>query len=183
MIPFILAFAAGLFTWTFLEYAMHNWLGHLSKGRNEFSRQHLSHHANTDTFAPPSSKAAMATPILVLLGVLASLPLGWGLGTTYALGVTTLYVFYEVLHRRTHTHAPWEPYGRWARKHHLHHHFCSPKANHGVTSPLWDVVFGTYERPSVVPIPPKQEKGVLWLLDERSELAATYSADYRLCRR
>ena len=38
----IAVFVAGLLAWTFAEYAIHNWYGHLGKGRNEFSREHLA---------------------------------------------------------------------------------------------------------------------------------------------
>ena len=46
------AAAAGAFVWTFLEYVLHDWYGHRQAGRNEFSREHLSHHADTGYFTP-----------------------------------------------------------------------------------------------------------------------------------
>jgi sterol desaturase/sphingolipid hydroxylase (fatty acid hydroxylase superfamily) len=41
------------------------------------------------------------------------------------------------------------------RKHHFHHHFENPKMNHGVTTPVWDLVFGSYEPATVVHVPGK----------------------------
>jgi sterol desaturase/sphingolipid hydroxylase (fatty acid hydroxylase superfamily) len=29
------------------------------------------------------------------------------------------------------------------RQHHMHHHFQTPDKRYGVSSPLWDYVFGT----------------------------------------
>ena len=72
-------------------------------------------------------------------------------------------------------------YGRWARRHHLHHHFASPKKNHGVTSPLWDWVFRTYAAPRPqLKIPPKQV--MAWLLDEEGAVKPPYQDDYVLIR-
>lgn len=73
------------------------------------------------------------------------------------------YCVYEALHRIEHVTAGIGPYGRWARRHHFHHHFVDGKTNHGVTTPLWDLVFGTYRRPGVIDVPPKL--CMRWLLD------------------
>jgi len=156
----------------------------LGRGRSEFSRQHLGHHANTRYFTPTRSKIPVAL-VVIGGGLLAvGLPFGWLSGAAFTTGLFGFYLFYELLHRRIHTHAPFEPYGRWARRHHLHHHFCNPKANHGVTSALWDVVFGTYEKPALTRIPPKQEPGVPWLFSpETGELRPRYAADYEQFRR
>jgi sterol desaturase/sphingolipid hydroxylase (fatty acid hydroxylase superfamily) len=36
---------------------------------------------------------------------------------------------------------------RYLKKHHMTHHFANPKGYFGVTSPLWDIVFGTLKQP------------------------------------
>lgn len=173
------AFAAGVFTWSLLEYLLHRFSGHERKFAPEFSRQHLMHHADTDYYAPTSRKLAVALPVLTLAGLLAGVPFGPAVGAAYALGFGAFYGFYEVLHRRTHTHAPIGAYGRWARRHHLHHHFRSPKKNHGVTSPLWDIVFRTYDAPQPqLKVPPKQVMD--WLLDEQGQVKPPYRDDYVL---
>jgi sterol desaturase/sphingolipid hydroxylase (fatty acid hydroxylase superfamily) len=179
-----LAFATGVATWSFAEYAMHNWVGHMTKGKTEFSKEHLAHHSKTTYFASPMKKALMAAPIIAAALGVSALLVGLLHGAVFTSGFAAFYLLYEVLHRRTHTHAPWEPFGRWARRHHFHHHFCNPKSNHGVTSPIWDLVFRTYERPSVIAIPPRQADGVTWLFDpETGEVIDAYADDYRLHRR
>ena len=117
---------------------------------------------------------------MVALGLVAPpamLVAGIGPGLAYALGLAGFYLTYEGLHRLEHVHAGFGPYGRWARRHHFHHHFVDPKANHGVTSPLWDLVLGTYAEPSIIPVPEKL--AMRWLTDPRTgdlrpELAGTY---------
>ena len=160
---------AGVFGWSFAEYAIHNWVGHLGRGRNEFSREHLKHHARGHYFASGKKKAAAAIPVILALAGVSALAFGVRGGLSFTLGFSAAYVAYEVLHRRLHTHAPWGPYGRWARRHHFHHHFMDPKRNHGVTSPLWDWILGTYTRPGVIRVP--RHQAMSWLATE-------HEADY-----
>jgi hypothetical protein len=51
--------------------------------------------------------------------------------------------------------------------------------NHGVTSPLWDIVFRTYERPVVVRVPRRHAPKLPWLLDG-GRIADALTADFEL---
>lgn len=180
MITIAIHLALGAAVWSFAEYALHNWYGHLGRGTNEFSREHLAHHANGNYFTAIGRKARMAAVAIGALGLLVFAVLGPVRGLAFTAGFLAMYVAYEVLHRRAHTHAPIGPYGRWLRRHHFHHHFRNPKANHGVTSPIWDLVFGTFERPGVVRVPRKQ--AMSWLLGADGEVDARHARDYELAR-
>jgi sterol desaturase/sphingolipid hydroxylase (fatty acid hydroxylase superfamily) len=177
----VLIVVAGLMTWSFLEYAIHNWVGHLCKGRNEVSREHLRHHADSAYFAPWSKKLLLAGLILSAIWVGGTL-----LGATWAVNayvstIVTGWLGYEWLHRRLHTHAPRTALGRWARRHHLHHHFASPARNHGVSSPIWDHVFRTYDRPGLIRVPERQLHGVTWLVEPGAmSVKPEYAADYAI---
>jgi hypothetical protein len=48
--------------------------------------------------------------------------------------------------------------------------------NFGVTSPLWDKVFGTYDDPGVVTVP--RRMAPVWLLDETGAVKAEFTDDY-----
>ncbi len=76
------------------------------------------------------------------------------------------------------THAPRGFYGRWARKHHLSHHFSNPNTNHGVTSPVWDLVFGTYADHGKMRVP--RRHAPLWLLDETGRVRPEYADGYEV---
>jgi len=181
ILAFLGCFAAGAFLWTFIEYALHNWRGHKGKGKNEFSREHLKHHAETDYFTPTPKKVVAASKGLMVLAPIALLALGWFYGATFTIGFLVGYIGYEVIHRRLHTHAPRGFYGRWARKHHFTHHFTRPNDNHGVTQPIWDLVFGTYVQPERVRVPRKHAMD--WLVDENGEVRERYRRDYELTGR
>ena len=173
-----LAAAAGVASWTLLEYLIHRWMGHDRRfRRTPFGVEHIRHHIEGDYFAPTWKKlivaavvgAAVIGPALTLAGTAA--------GTAYVGAFLAFYGVYEWLHRRDHTHPGIGPYGRWARRHHFHHHFVDGRTNFGVTSPVWDRVFGTYREPTVIRVPPKLV--MAWLLDPatgdiRAEHAGTY---------
>lgn len=173
-----LFFVLGAFTWSFLEYVIHRWLGHdrrFKKGM--FAKEHIRHHIEGDYFAPSWKKALFALAIALVAAPIAAFLLGPARGIAYVTGLLLFYGAYEVLHRREHTSAGIGPYARWARRHHFHHHFENGKVNHGVTSPLWDLVFGTYEEPTVIHVPRKL--CMSWLTDPRTgairpEHAATF---------
>jgi hypothetical protein len=193
MIPFIspLAFGLGAFSWSFAEYALHRFSGHGPRARvsqrkpglfdGDFGSEHQAHHADTRYFTPTSRKLAAAAVALPALAAAGSLLVGPRRALSFVLGLGSAYACYEVLHRRTHTHAPRGPYSRWARRHHLHHHFESPRSNHGVSTPLWDLVFGTLERPGRIRVP--RRHAPLWLLDpETGRVRSEFASDYELAR-
>lgn len=170
----------GALAWTLAEYLLHRFHGHHARGRNHFSREHLRHHGRRHYFAPTWQKVATAAPVLGGMGVLAALVAG-ATGVAFTVGFGVAYAGYEVLHRRIHTHPPRGPYGRWARLHHLFHHFGDPWSNHGVTTSLWDHVFRTWVAPGRVGVPPHM--AMRWLLDESRAVRPEYAADYALGRR
>lgn len=154
----------GALGWSLSEYWIHRELGHNPKRlKNPFGREHLAHHGKGDYFAPNWKKggaALAASAILIGPAVLIAGPL---LGTAFVIGYAGFYLYYELLHRLEHVFEGLGRYGRWARRHHFYHHFHNPRANHGVTSPIWDHVFGTYVEPDIVCVPEKL--AMRWLVD------------------
>ena len=161
----------------------HNFLGHkYAHNRNFFAQEHVRHHATTSYFAPGYKKALAAVAVTTAVAPVACAVAGPRKGLAYTLGFVGTYLGYELLHRRAHTHPPTGAYSRWVRKHHFHHHFHSPNMNHGVTSPIWDHVFGTHEEPSIVRVPEKHAMD--WLVDpETGDVRAEFSDDYAIARK
>jgi sterol desaturase/sphingolipid hydroxylase (fatty acid hydroxylase superfamily) len=92
-----------------------------------------------------------------------------------------MYLAYEWVHRRAHTHRGVGAYGRFLRRHHFHHHFGNPRVNHGVTSPVWDVVLGTFETPERIRVPEKL--CMRWLVDPHTgDVFADLARFYELRR-
>ena len=174
----VVGFVSGLVLWTLLEYVLHRFAGHSNRLGKNVRKEHFAHHAKPDYFTSFPRKLVLAVPVLGGLALLSVPFVGW-IGAALVGGVAVGWTFYEKLHRATHVRGPQNAYGAWARRHHLHHHFQSPKANHGVTSPIWDWVFGTLERPVQVTVPRRHVRCFAWLHDG-DEVSADYAEQYRL---
>jgi sterol desaturase/sphingolipid hydroxylase (fatty acid hydroxylase superfamily) len=172
----------GIISWSFAEYALHNWYGHKAKGRNRFSREHLKHHTNGQYFAGSLEKALVAVVAFGVTIPLSMMAVGTVHGLCYGAAFATSYLSYEWMHRRIHTHAPKTAYARWRCKHHLHHHYTRPKENHGVTSPLWDHIFGTLTPSSMVRVPERKIFEVPWLIGEDGEVKPEFADSYEIAR-
>jgi len=172
----VTAVAVGAVSWTAAEYGLHRFAMHEMRGRGLPSVEHLKHHADVSYFSPASKKVASAAGTSAVAYPVARAVAGRRWAMAFTAGMIVTYFGYEVAHRRTHTHPPGGRYGRWARRSHLHHHFGAPMRNFGVTTPVWDRVFGTYDEPGVVTVPRRMAPE--WLLDETGEVRAEFAADY-----
>lgn len=139
-----LAFAFGAFTWTLAEYLLHRFLGHSGSTTNAFAKEHLEHHRHKVWFSHWGTKLRLAALIVGGMSAVLVPALGAPVGGSFVGGFVGLYLGYEALHRDLHVRAPRNAIGRFLRRHHMLHHHMDPRRNHGVTSPLWDLVFGTF---------------------------------------
>jgi sterol desaturase/sphingolipid hydroxylase (fatty acid hydroxylase superfamily) len=174
-----LAFAGGWFLWTFAEYVLHRFAMHHLKGKGIMSREHLEHHVHSSWSF--SHTHLMSWAGMLLVGFAGWMPIAWlafgpTVGVTVAVGWAFGYFFYEYQHAVAHLRPPSDRYGRWLRRHHFHHHFGHPMANHGVTTGLWDHVFGTHERPELVRVP--RRLVLPWMADDDGELKAEFTDAY-----
>jgi dihydroceramide fatty acyl 2-hydroxylase len=157
-----IAVSAGIGAWSFTEYVIHRWFMHEERGPAIASRGHLDHHRQP-------TKRPLASPLSLMMtfviGLLVLCPVGawlatlvgapWFVGTLVGLSGIATYLVYERVHFQAHFRPARTRYTRWQQRRHLHHHARGGAANFGVTSPVWDVVFGTYERVAVdEPVPP-----------------------------
>jgi sterol desaturase/sphingolipid hydroxylase (fatty acid hydroxylase superfamily) len=145
------------------------------------SREHLEHHVHSTWSFSYTHLLSWAGMLLVGYG--AWMPLVWWLagpaaGVAVATGWAAGYFFYEYQHAVAHLRAPGGRYGTWLRRHHFHHHFGHPMANHGVSTLVWDKAFGTYEAPDKVRVP--RRLALRWLVDEHGELHPEFEDHYVL---
>jgi sterol desaturase/sphingolipid hydroxylase (fatty acid hydroxylase superfamily) len=132
------AFAAGALSWSFVEYAIHGLLAH--RFRTFVSPLHWGHHRTpAAVFTSPLAWLPVA---LVLFGVGAAVA-GAAASAAFLAGLLLGFARYEVVHWRIHFRSPRNAREERRRDHHLAHHFVNPRAYHGVTTRVWDHVFGT----------------------------------------
>jgi sterol desaturase/sphingolipid hydroxylase (fatty acid hydroxylase superfamily) len=129
----IAAFLCGLLAWSLAEYLVHRFVLHAL-----YPHYHAIHHKDALDGNGIPYWAAAVVALAALLGAYAC-----GLFALTA-GLVTGYVIYVTLHEGLHR---WHiPPAHWLyatkQRHDLHHrgwHY-----NYGITTPLWDVVFGTH---------------------------------------
>ena len=180
----LLAFALGAVAWTLAEYGLHRGAMHALRGKGIMSREHLEHHVRASWSFDVNHILSWIGMLLVGFGLLAPAAAAltsWSMGFTLAVGWAAGYVTYEYQHARAHQRAPPWRYHRWVARHHFHHHFGHPNANHGVSVPWWDHVFGTYERPEIVRVPRRLVIG--WLVDDDGAVRPEWADDYELVGR
>ncbi len=135
------AAAVGFVTWTLMEYVLHRSVLHR---KTYFAPMHGQHHA--------SPLAYIGTPAWVSVSVLSGvflLPVwrwfGFDVADGLTVGVMIGYWWYGIVHHVVHHHANTASpsYFNDLRAWHMRHHYSPKSGNFGVTTPLWDYVFGT----------------------------------------
>lgn len=140
---------AGLIAWSFTEYALHRWLFHWVPQnwsvRYFLYPMHELHHEvqEWDRLVTPP---LMSVPLWLLFFGAYWLVLGAPAVFPVFGGFTIGYLCYDYIHFLTHFGKPRNPIGRGLRTRHLQHHFRFHDRWYGVSSPLWDYVFGTHVR-------------------------------------
>lgn len=140
-------FLAGLVNWTLMEYWLHRLLFHY-EAKSKLGKRFiwLAHGVHHDW---PNDKMRLVFPPAISLPLAA---LFWWLYTMafgevgrYAAfaGIVTGYLAYDMIHYYTHHFAPKNRVLKWVRAYHLAHHFKHEPTRYGVSSPIWDYVFGT----------------------------------------
>lgn len=143
-------FLSGWLAWTLIEYLLHRVLFHMRArtpaGRLRVFLLHGYHHTYPNDRMRLVAPPLMSWPpaIVVALCYYAAFPTAWA--PIFA-GTAAGYVAYDWVHYYTHHFRPRRGVGRWLRRYHMLHHYDDSAAYFGVSSPLWDLVFGTYRSP------------------------------------
>lgn len=147
ILPFFGIAMAGLFVWTFAEYVLHRFIFHFPI-RGPVSRKlvfwtHGIHHMDPDDLT-----RLVMTPFLgVLYGVPLFLLFRWMMGPVWVEPFFAFfligYLVYDYTHWYVHAFTPKTRFGKMVKQHHMLHHFATHDARFGVSSPLWDYIFGT----------------------------------------
>lgn len=180
IIQTLLAVLLGWLFFSFVEYGMHRFAFHERPAQNWGSRQHLIHHAQRDLVMDKfwlTWSLTIIISVFILRPAVAALT-SPGIGWAFALGAGGGFFLYEYLHTVTHWRAPRTAYGRFIRRHHFHHHFGAAMTNHGFTTPLWDLLLGTFQRVDRVVIP--RRMAPRWLVDGTGELRPQWAGTYEL---
>jgi sterol desaturase/sphingolipid hydroxylase (fatty acid hydroxylase superfamily) len=145
-------FLLGLFLWTLAEYTLHRFVFHFPAKGKKMERIvflfHGIHHAQpqikTRLVMPPVVSiplAALFYGLFVLVfNVIFKNPL-W-VAPVFS-GFIIGYLVYDLTHYATHHFPMRSGYAKFIKRYHMQHHYKTPDKRFGVSSPLWDMVFGT----------------------------------------
>lgn len=158
LINILFLFLTGVLTWGLIEYWLHRLVFHFDaqseKGRNFVYAMHLSHHANPKAMDDLFASLRLSLPLALCYCALAwAVMRSWQATVYLFIGLTAGYFSYEFLHYQAHHRAPRLRVFRYLKKHHLLHHHQTSGLRFGVTSPVFDYLFGTFpstQRNSVV---------------------------------
>jgi sterol desaturase/sphingolipid hydroxylase (fatty acid hydroxylase superfamily) len=144
----------GVLSWGLIEYGLHRFVFHYRArsrlGVRLLYQVHLSHHENPSAINKLFASLLLSGPIasaywLVAWGITAS----WAAACYLFIGMSSGYFYYEWLHFQCHHRKNRLRLLKYLRKYHLLHHYKTPELRFGVTSPLFDLIFGTFQRMSV----------------------------------
>ena len=139
----------GFFSWSFIEYGLHRFIFHYDAqsafGRKFLYLVHISHHDNPESRKKTLASLFLTGPISVAYWLLAWFATGSWVSASYLfLGMATGYFSYDWLHFQCHHGKSRLRVLRYLKKYHLLHHYKTPQLRFGVTSPLVDLIFGTF---------------------------------------
>lgn len=151
----IVGFLLGLFLWTLTEYLLHRFVFHYPPHGPIQERIvflfHGIHHAQpqckTRLVMPPVVSIPLALIIYGLLVLVVGEILGlYGWVDILMVGLLTGYLIYDLTHYATHHFPMRRSVFKFLKRYHMQHHYRTPNQRFGVSSPLWDWVFGTFPR-------------------------------------
>lgn len=134
----VIAFAGGLFCWTFIEYFIHRFLMHAKERKGHTHGDHFHHHSTGIIFTTHVKR------ILFIAAAVSSLWTGIFISAYILLpaGILTGFAIYSYMH--VWLHKQWAT--RWLgglQKFHIQHHIGQTEKCFGVTTMLWDHLFNT----------------------------------------
>ena len=142
----LLTFFGGIFFWTFFEYLAHRFVFHIipktEKTRKIVYVLHGNHHEyprdKQRLFMPPLPSLIISSAIFGLMYLVAG-----RFAFMFFPGFMLGYLIYGSMHYAIHA---WNPPFKWMKglwRNHRLHHYKNQHQGFGVSSTLWDHVFGT----------------------------------------
>jgi sterol desaturase/sphingolipid hydroxylase (fatty acid hydroxylase superfamily) len=139
--------ALGILAWTFTEYILHRFVFHFTPSSEFGKRLHFIFHGVHHDYPNDSRRLVMAPSISITLAVIFYSTYYYLFGESYVApfftGYVAGYIFYDMTHYAIHHFNFKSKFWLNLKKHHMIHHYMDGDNGYGVSSKLWDHVFGT----------------------------------------
>lgn len=148
IVQFIACFAGGLFVWTLVEYVMHRFIFHYEPQNKPWAmRLHFIFHGVHHDYPsdakrlvlPPSVSIPLATLFFFIFRAIVPVSYLYAFFPGFILG----YLIYDISHYAIHHFNFKGNVWKKIKQHHMLHHYQNPERGYGVSSPLWDKIFGS----------------------------------------
>ena len=134
----LIAFAGGVFCWTFIEYFIHRFMMHGKEKKEYHKSLHFHHHVTGTIFTSQVKRILYSSGAIILIG----LSIFFSSYLFLIAGIATGLSLYSYMH--VWLHKPWA--SKWIgslQKFHMQHHFGQTEKCFGVTNTWWDRIFNT----------------------------------------
>jgi sterol desaturase/sphingolipid hydroxylase (fatty acid hydroxylase superfamily) len=137
----------GIFIWTITEYLLHRFIFHLELKSEIGKKIHFIFHGVHHDYPSDSRRLVMPPSVSIPLASLFYFLFSFLIGSISVLpffaGFLIGYLFYDMTHYAIHHFNMHSIFWLTIKHHHIKHHFKDPDRGYGVSSPIWDYVFGT----------------------------------------
>ncbi|MBE8723165.1 fatty acid hydroxylase [Sphingobacterium sp. Ka21] len=143
----VLYFLLGLAFWTLAEYVLHRWVFHFEPKSAWGRRIHFIFHGVHHDYPKDRLRLVMplsaSIPMATIIYVLFSLFFAEYTLSAFFSGFLLGYLIYDECHYAMH-HANFKSgLFKKIKDHHMLHHYSDPEKGFGVSSYLWDLIFGS----------------------------------------
>ncbi len=139
-------FLIGLLGWTLLEYLIHRYAFHYEPKNGWGKRLHFMLHGVHHDYPNDASRLVMppsvSIPLAFIFYGIFLVVFGRYAPPTFA-GLVFGYLCYDMIHYAMHHFSMNRGFWFQLKQYHLRHHYKDDHVGYGVSSPLWDFVFGT----------------------------------------
>ncbi len=138
---------AGALLWTITEYGLHRFVFHMEFSGKWGRRLHQIFHGIHHDYPNDPLRLVMPPSVSLPLGLLFFGLCWWIFGAQRVwplmAGFGMGYLGYDMTHFAVHRFSFRNRFFRALKRNHMRHHFVDRERGFGVSSPLWDHVFGT----------------------------------------
>ena len=138
----------GFVLWTLTEYVLHRYIFHWQHDSPWGRRVHFLFHGVHHDYPNDGDRLVMpllmSAPLAVIFYTLFYFAFGGvRYGEPFFAGFAVGYLAYDGMHYALHHFKQTTRLGKFIRRHHMLHHHADHDGGFGVSSPIWDYVFGT----------------------------------------
>ena len=140
-------FFAGLFVFTLFEYILHRYLYHMEPKTEARAKIQYTFHGVHHEYPKDKTRLALPPALAIILWFVFFGLFFMIMGeAAYAFfpGFLVGYSGYLSVHFIVHAYSPPKNFFKWLWINHSVHHYKNHDSNYGVSTPIWDYVFGTY---------------------------------------